>query len=80
MAFQRQTVTLFEMIPTPIIAVVMDGSVSKTTRSPSQDILLNPCLLSVDPDFPDDKVRSLPVYLLSLIKTSPRNCITGLGT
>lgn len=55
MPFQRQAVTLFEMIPTPIIAIIMDGAVSKTSRGPSQEIPLNPCLLSVDPDFPDDK-------------------------
>lgn len=80
MPFQRQAVTLFEMIPTPIIAVIMEGSVSKTSRGPSSEIPLNPCLLSIDPDFPDDKVRSLPAHLLCLGTSSARNYITGLDT
>lgn len=54
---------LFEIVPTPLIGVIMEGSVSKVTYGPSQEIALNPCQLSIDPDYPDDKVRAFPAEL-----------------
>uniref|UniRef100_A0A0P4W127 PKD/REJ-like domain-containing protein n=2 Tax=Scylla olivacea TaxID=85551 RepID=A0A0P4W127_SCYOL len=52
---QRIAVTLFEIIPSPLIAILMPGSVSKVARGLTQEISLKPCELSIDPDFPEDK-------------------------
>ncbi|XP_069195213.1 uncharacterized protein [Procambarus clarkii] len=51
---QRTDFTYVKIVPTPLRAVMMEGSVFSVTRSSNQTLSLNPQGLSVDPDNPGD--------------------------
>ncbi|XP_064112518.1 uncharacterized protein LOC135219572 isoform X1 [Macrobrachium nipponense] len=52
---QRDDYTYVEIIPTPLAAIIIAGSMSSITRGFAQTAFLNPQGLSIDPDFPSDK-------------------------
>ncbi|KAG7157020.1 Polycystin-1-like 1 [Homarus americanus] len=53
--FQKRTMTYFEIGQTPLIPILMENAVSKVIRGVTQDLLLQPGTLSIDPDDPDNK-------------------------
>ena len=55
--FEKDAFTYIEILPTPLIARMVDGVMSYITRGKAQMLLLEPYLYSVDPDFPEEKVH-----------------------
>ena len=54
--FERDAFTYVEVLPTPLIARVIDGDLSYVTRGTGQLLNLEPNLYSYDPDYPEDAV------------------------
>ncbi|XP_071515467.1 polycystin family receptor for egg jelly-like [Panulirus ornatus] len=52
---ERADYTYVEIIPSPLQAVIIGGSVTSVSRGFGQSLVLNPQGLSVDPDDPKDK-------------------------
>lgn len=61
--FHKQVHTIFEIIQTPLIPVLLEAAVSKVIRGLDQEVKFEPCKYSVDPDFPDEKVQLVCLIL-----------------
>ena len=53
----RDAFTYINIVKTPLQPVLIDGSIAKVTRGWEQMLLLEPEKLSLDPDYPLDKVK-----------------------
>ena len=65
----KEAFTYINITKSPLMPVLIEGSASKVSRGWKQALTLFPGQLSVDPDFPDDKVNlnSLELLLLKSI-------------
>lgn len=57
--FQKQTETFVEVIKTPLIGLMTSSAMSKVIRGPTQSLLMEPALHSIDPDYPDIRVTNM---------------------
>ncbi|XP_071550540.1 polycystin-1-like [Panulirus ornatus] len=53
--FHKQLHTIFEIVKTPLIAVLLEAAVSKVVRGLDQEVEFEPYKYSIDPDFPEEK-------------------------
>ncbi len=49
--------TYFQVVATPLVAIIVDGSAAQVTRGWGQLLAMAPANFSLDPDDPTDKVR-----------------------
>ena len=54
--FERDASTYIEILPTPLIANILDGGLRYITRGKGQILNMEPEVWSVDPDFPEAMV------------------------
>ncbi len=54
----REAFTYINVIKSPLEPILVEGSITKVSRGWEQDLELKPQELSVDPDYPDDKVTA----------------------
>jgi hypothetical protein len=52
----REAYTYFNIVPSPLVPVMIEGSATAVTRGWGQVLELKPKELSTDPDDPEDKV------------------------
>ena len=58
-----ETFTYFRVAKSPIIPVMIEGSVTKVVRGWGQAISMAPLDLSIDPDFPEERVGFVTVHV-----------------
>ena len=56
--FERDAFTYIEILPTPLIANLLEGDLNYITRGKGQFLNLEPSLWSLDPDYPELKVTA----------------------
>ena len=54
--FEGEAYTYIEILPTPLLPVLVKGALTYMTRGEGQFLNMEPSVLSFDPDFPDDGV------------------------
>lgn len=54
----RSVFTYLEIIPTPLVPTIVYGGASYIVRGFGQSVSLEPAILTVDPDYPDEGVSS----------------------
>ena len=56
--FHRTTYITHQIIKSDLVGMVIDGGMSKVSRGDGQTVFLDPKTLSMDPDYPEDRVRT----------------------
>ncbi|XP_069953284.1 polycystin-1-like protein 2 isoform X2 [Cherax quadricarinatus] len=78
---QRADYTYLQVTPSPLRAVIMDGSVFSVSRGYGQSLVLSPQELSVDPDNPSDKNFTVKWWCRQIaptMETYQMNSTTGM--
>ena len=55
--FERRNHTYVKIVPTPLVAQILEGSMDLVTRGDGQQFVADPSQFSQDPDYPDDPVN-----------------------
>ncbi|KAK4295141.1 hypothetical protein Pmani_032283 [Petrolisthes manimaculis] len=71
MPFQKQAESLFEIVPSELIAVVAPGMVSRLKLGPDQTLPLAPCENSIDPDYPENKTFQMEWGCRNMVESYP---------
>lgn len=54
--FERSNHTYIKIVPTPLVAQILEGSMDLVTRGEGQQFVADPSQFSRDPDYPNDPV------------------------
>lgn len=70
--FEGEAYTYIEVLPSALIPNLLEGALTYVTRGTGQFLNMVPKEFSLDPDFPDDKVRlgNVPVHSAWITKNS----------
>lgn len=55
--FEGSAITYIEILPTPLVAMILDNSLTYITRGVDQFLNMNPGTFSFDPDYPEARGR-----------------------